>query len=86
MVKQDASARVVQAVAAATDADPLELPPLQDAVDADALNVLIEHVSDGEVSFAYADTFVTVDSAGEVRVGDRVTAGGADRTAKRALD
>lgn len=69
----EASSGVVEAAARATGLRPTELPPLHDAVETDALNLLL--ASDGrdvpsplEVSFRYAGRLVTVSAAGEVVV------------------
>ena len=60
------SERVVQQVAAKTGRDPLQLPVLHDILDPDALDALIEGISDGQVSFTYAGHEVTVTSDGEI--------------------
>ena len=74
------SERVVAAVAAARDEDPLDLPPLYEAIDPDALDQLFGRgLSDGRngpgrVVFMLADCEVVVHSDGEVDVtapGDR---------------
>lgn len=66
MVLATVSVRVVQNVANTTDSDPLELPPLYDAVDPDALDTLVGRMSDGVVSFTYAGHVVTVTSEGSI--------------------
>lgn len=75
------SLRVVEAVAAFRDADPLELEPLAEYVDADALNDLFSPVGEGgvagaSVSFRYEGVRVTVTGDGDIDVRD---AGGAER-------
>lgn len=60
------SERVVQQVAATTGRDPLELPVLHDVLDPDALDTLVEGMSDGRVSFTYAGQEVTIASDGEI--------------------
>lgn len=60
--------RIVQAVADSTDDDALELPPLYDTIDPEALDALVTRISDGEVSFNYAGQRVTVQSDGTVVV------------------
>lgn len=68
------SERVVAAVAAARDEDPLELPPLYDVIDPDALNNLFAHGfsgrrnGSGRVSLMLADCEVVVHSDGEIAV------------------
>lgn len=68
------SHRVVTAVADAVDADPLELEPLYDVVDPEALDRIFDHRSSSErlgngcVSFTMADCDVTIDGTGEIDV------------------
>ena len=62
-------AAVVEATAAATDTHPLELGPLTNAVDPDALEALIRPArATTEVRFAYAGCSVTVAGDGVVTV------------------
>ncbi|ELY49217.1 HalOD1 output domain-containing protein [Natronolimnohabitans innermongolicus] len=52
---------VIEAVAETTDSDPLDLPPLYDAVDPDALNTLITGAeTNTRVQFQYAGFDVVV--------------------------
>lgn len=71
---------VVTAVAAREDADPCDLPPLERAIDTDALENLLtssgRRSGDRRVTFAYCGYAVTVRSSGNVTVD-----GGADRLA-----
>lgn len=62
------SERVVQRVAAETETDQLDLLPLYEAIDPEALDSMVDKLSDGEVSFAYAGTTVTVDNNGAIRL------------------
>jgi hypothetical protein len=67
---------VVEAVAEETGRDPFDLPPLYEAVDADALNRLVDRIrgdrgSNLTVSFVVAGCTVEVAGAGEVRVEQR---------------
>jgi hypothetical protein len=68
------SQTVVLAVAEATDEDAMELPPLYDAIDPDALNKLFDSELlgasrvEGNVEFAYAGCDVTVRADGRVSV------------------
>lgn len=62
------SERVIQRVVSETDTDPVELPPLFNTVDPDALNAIIETLSEGEISFDYVGYTVTVDADGNVRI------------------
>lgn len=70
------SERVVRAVAAYSDADPLELRPLQEVIDAEALDALFEptarrqQLAPGHVRFVYEDREVTVFSDGSVDVSE----------------
>ena len=64
---------VVDAVAAATDTPPTELPVLQDSLDVDALTSLVGGdngpvPTEVRVSFEYAAVSVVVDSEGYVEV------------------
>ncbi|MFB6224331.1 MAG: HalOD1 output domain-containing protein [Haloarcula sp.] len=70
---QSASLAIVEAVAAATETAPEELPQLTDAVDPDALDALFAgRQTNGRVTFQYAgycvsvsaDQTVTVDPSG----------------------
>lgn len=69
---EEPSAAVVTAVAAATNRDPVDLPPLYDHVDADALDALLTggRRSDDEVTvrFDYDGFGVTVVSDGRLTV------------------
>lgn len=62
------STRVVEAVAEYSETDVLDLPPLYDSIDPDALEKLIPGMTKGKVSFVYADQRVTVDSRGTITV------------------
>jgi hypothetical protein len=65
------SLAVVEAVAAAREAEMVEMPPLQRSVDMDALDALLESAPRGQdvrVSFMYDGVPVTVDGAGRVEV------------------
>jgi len=65
------STGIVQAVAAETDSDPLEIAPLYDHVDADALDTLVsaEASSDSvHVSFRYCGFLVLVDNHGRLEL------------------
>lgn len=66
------STRVIAAVADACDVDPLELPPLGDVLDPDALDQLFNsfdsRIGPGRVDFMMAGCEVVVHSDGEVVV------------------
>ena len=61
---------VVSAVAEAEDVDPVELPPLYNAIDPDALNALVTSDSStvSTVTFQYAGYAVVVRGEGKVEV------------------
>lgn len=67
-VRASVTDRVVQQVASNMDDDPLELPPLYEAIDPDGLERLAQSMADGEVSFTYVDHQVTVSYDGTVDV------------------
>jgi hypothetical protein len=61
--------RIVTAVADATGVDVLDLPPLYDAVDPEALGALVEHADADDtlrVEFRFAGCVVTVRGDGSV--------------------
>ncbi|SFH02505.1 hypothetical protein SAMN04488063_3607 [Halopelagius inordinatus] len=61
--------QVVEAVAAFRGVDPLELDPLAESIDADALNGLFSPVGDrntANISFTYEGVRVTVTSRGDI--------------------
>ena len=68
------SQRVVEAVSDARDVDVLDLPPLYDTVDPDALDGLFADrrggagARSGTLAFEYADSTVVVDADGTVTV------------------
>lgn len=69
--RQSVSARIIDAVASATETDPLEIePPLYSAVDTDALDRLAGSDSGAavQVEFEYADHDIAVDGDGTIAV------------------
>jgi hypothetical protein len=70
------SSAVVDAVAAVTNADPMDLPPLYDSVDTDALDAFVESEagaasgldSNASLRFTFSGTVVTVSDDGEITV------------------
>lgn len=68
------SQRVIRAVAAETDADPLDLDRLFDVVNPESLNALFEPTKRGSsramgmVAFQYEGCEVTVHASGEIEV------------------
>jgi len=67
-VEPTTSERVVEVVAETSDKDALELPPLYESIDPDALDALVDAMTNGEISFTYTDNRVTIDSDGTVSV------------------
>lgn len=65
-----ASTDVVQTVAESTNNDPVDLPPLYETIDPDALDSILEETVDGWVSFTYAGVEVTATSEGGVAVNE----------------
>lgn len=63
---------VVSEVALREGVGPLDLPPLYDAVDLDALDGLLTggSITDGAVTFRYCGYDVTIDADRNVTVGD----------------
>lgn len=60
---------VVEAVAAATDRSTTDLPPLQNTIDTDALDILLTGATSSvTVSFRYADTAVSVLGNGSIEI------------------
>ncbi|WP_135825867.1 HalOD1 output domain-containing protein [Halorussus ruber] len=65
---------VVTAVAAVAETDPLDLEPLRESIDPDALDALFRQTpggrirSSGQAEFWFADHHVTVDATGEIEV------------------
>jgi hypothetical protein len=68
---------IVTAVSEATDTDPLELPPLYDTVDPDAVDALIRPLSDAsgldtdgttEITLTYAGSRIKLGQNGSVSV------------------
>ena len=69
----DVNMTVLEAVAEVTDTDLVDLPPLYEHVDPDALDTVFTHTAgdrraEGSVSFEFAEHPVTVHSSGEVVV------------------
>ena len=71
---ESASTVVVAAVAAVAETDPLELQPLRESVDPDALDDLFAKTCGGRarelgcIEFPYDDYRVVVDASGEIEV------------------
>lgn len=62
---------LVQAVEAATGIDAIDLPPLHDAVDPDALNALVRSTDQTlHVTFEYAGLAVAIEGNGEISLKD----------------
>ena len=65
--------RVIRNVADANGVDAVELPPLYDAIDPEALSAVVTTMSGGGISFTYAEREVTVTSDGEISLLGRST-------------
>lgn len=63
-----ASQRVLARVAELENADPVELEPLYDAIDPEALDRIVDSIEDGSVQFDYHGYTVTVFHDGSVEV------------------
>ena len=63
-----ASERLVEVVAEQTNTDPVELPPLYDTIDPEALDALFATLADGCLEFQYAGQTVRLESDGGVHV------------------
>ena len=59
-VQRSVGERVVEVVAANTERDVLELPPLYERIDPDALETVCAGLDSGSITFQYADHEVTV--------------------------
>lgn len=64
----DLCSDIVTAIAERTGADPLEMDPLYDAVDVDAIEAIVGSAEDATVEFAYHGHTVVVDGDGSVTV------------------
>lgn len=64
------STSVIEAVAEAKGVAAVDLPPLHDVVDPDALDALFDDRFTGTVAFRYEDRRVTVYADGEVSIED----------------
>ena len=64
------SERVIDSIAALTGRRPIDLPPLYEAVEPEALDRVVRSGEGGtlSLSFAYAGTRVTFDARGTLRV------------------
>lgn len=57
---------VIDAVAEELSVDPIDVGPLADKIDPDALNELVNSMDSGMITFPFEEFEVTVDSDGEV--------------------
>lgn len=83
------SMQLVQEVATYTGVDPLELPPLYDAIDPVALDTCVSALTGIDVSFEYAGIPITVESTGDLQIGEEpstVNLWNATETDVRATD
>ena len=63
---------IVTSIADQTGTGVLDLPPLNDSVDTDALTTLVRNETTSTVEFEYTGHTVTVDADGRVTVSDEV--------------
>lgn len=68
MTNRTPAERVVQTIAETVATDPLELPPLFESIDPDALDAFVRGLERGSVTFTYAGRSVTVDGDGSVTI------------------
>lgn len=73
------SERLVHAVAEQTNTDPVELPPLYDTIDPDALDALLSTLEGGKIEFQYAGHAVRLESDGVVHLTDETESDGGVR-------
>jgi len=79
MTNQRISTQIIEAIAETAGVDPLELPPLYEAIDPEALDTLIagseanQSASPDIIEFAYADYTVTVYGDQTIEVTDTVS-------------
>lgn len=59
---------VSDAVAEVRGVEPGALPPIQEAIDPEGLNAVCQSLEEGQLTFEYAGTTVTVDHTGAVEV------------------
>jgi hypothetical protein len=64
--ERSVSELVIQKVAEVTDRDPVDLPPLYHSVDPDAVDELVESLSNGTIQFTYANQEIVITSRGEI--------------------
>lgn len=69
-MEETPSNRIIDAVAERTDNDAVDLPPLYDTVDPDALDSLVECMDNGTITFTYAGLDITVTHDGELSFSD----------------
>lgn len=62
------STRVIEAIAAETEADPLAMEPLYRVIDTDALDALFQGATQGVIRFAYDGHEIEAHSDGTVLV------------------
>lgn len=61
---------VINAVATIREIDPLNLPPLGEAISADALEMLVEEGNDVRITFAYEGLQISLDETGQIVIRD----------------
>lgn len=61
---------VVDAIAGSEGVDALDLPPISECIDPDALNTICESLDDGYITFTYCGYSVTVNHDMRIHVKD----------------
>lgn len=69
-----------------TDTDPLELPPLYNSIDPDALETFVNMLSDTKLHFQYAGHHVVVESDGTITINGTLTASDSEKAATEVAD
>lgn len=62
---------VVEKVADVTGRDPLDLTPMYHSIDPDAVDALVESLSDGVIHFTYENLEIEISSSGEIALTPR---------------
>lgn len=61
---------LVNTVATVRDSDPMELPPLEETISTDALEMLLERGNGVTITFSYEGLQITVDDDGQLVIRD----------------
>ena len=66
--REDIVDRILSEVADAEDCGKLDLPPLFDAVEPDALEMLVDHETSFKLTFSYMGYDIVLENSGEIDV------------------